>query len=183
MEWQYVLSIQTVHLVSKNQMLRQPGRSIEWFCMAPFGCGGTRKRPAKFFWRCAWFGIQSINQSAKLNWILITFQVEIVALMPCVYSDPALRSKKAVLISGTFHRINIPAGWKLKASVSMVGVGTTSRKKQTCHCACVKYMTKRRQEGKAGLLFISFAWIWNSAFWVMFWRNLGLLLLFWKSFN
>ena len=23
----------------------------------------------------------------------------------------------------------------------------------------VKYMTKRRQEGKAGLLFISFAWI------------------------
>ena len=31
---------------------------------------------------------------------------------------------------------------------------------------------------KAGLLFISFAWIWNSAFWVMFWRNLRLLLLF-----
>ena len=26
------------------------------------------------------------------------------------YSDPALRSKKAVLISGTFHAINIPAG-------------------------------------------------------------------------
>ena len=37
-----------------------------------------------FFLRCAWFGIQSINQSTKLNWMLITFQVEIVALMLCV---------------------------------------------------------------------------------------------------
>ena len=27
-----------------------------------------------------------------------------------IYSDPALRSKKTVLISGTFHAINIPAG-------------------------------------------------------------------------
>ena len=43
--------------------------------------------PRNFFWLlvCSWFGIQSINQSAKLNWILITFQVEIVALMPCVW--------------------------------------------------------------------------------------------------
>ena len=102
-----------------------------------------------------------------------------------MYSDPALRSKKAVLISGTFHAINIPAGWKLKTSMSLAGVGTTSRKKQTCHCGRVKYMTERQNEGKAGLLFISFAWIWNSAFsiWVMFWRNLRLLMLFWKSFN
>ena len=38
-----------------------------------------------FFWGCALFGIKSINQSAKLNWILITFQVEIVSLMPCVF--------------------------------------------------------------------------------------------------
>ena len=52
--------------------------------MAPLGCGGRRKRLEKIYWRCAWFGIQSINQSAKLNWILITFQVEIVALMPGV---------------------------------------------------------------------------------------------------
>ena len=34
--------------------------------------------------------------------------------------------------------------------VSTAGIGTTSRKKQTCHCARVKYMTERRQEGKAG---------------------------------
>ena len=51
------------------------------------------------------------------------------------YSRSALRGKKAVLISGTFHAINIPDGWKLKASVNTAGVGTTSRKKQTCHCA------------------------------------------------
>ena len=57
---------------------------IEWFCMAPLGYGGRRKRPAKFFW-WSWFGIQSINQSTKLNWILISFQLEIVALMPSVY--------------------------------------------------------------------------------------------------
>ena len=30
------------------------------------------------------FGIKSMNLSAKLNKILITFRVEIVALMPCV---------------------------------------------------------------------------------------------------
>ena len=53
--------------------------------MAPLACGGRRKRPAKFFWRSAWFGFQSINQSVKLNWILITFHVEIAALMPGVW--------------------------------------------------------------------------------------------------
>ena len=40
--------------------------------------------PRIFFWRCAWFDIQSINQSANVNWILITFQVAIVALMSCL---------------------------------------------------------------------------------------------------
>ena len=54
--WQYVLSIPTVHMVSKNLT------------------------------RSVWFSIQSINQSAKLNWILINFQVKIVALMPCVFN-------------------------------------------------------------------------------------------------
>ena len=39
------------------------------------------KTARSFFWRCAWFGIQSMNQNAKLNWILITFHVEIVAWM------------------------------------------------------------------------------------------------------
>ena len=34
------------------------------------------------------------------------------------------------------------------------GVGTTSRKKQTCHCARVKYMTESRQEGR--LVYCSF---------------------------
>ena len=89
------------------------------------------------------------------------------------------------LISGTFHAINIPTGWKLSASVSTAGVDTTSRKKRTCKCAHVKYSTERRQVGKAGLICkksnISFSGIWNSAFCVMFWRNLRLLLLFWNS--
>ena len=80
---------------------------------------------------------------------LLLFVTYRMYLYSCHYSDPALRSKKAVLISGTFHAINIPAGWKLKASVSTAGVGTTSWKKQTCHCGRVKYMTERRQEGKA----------------------------------
>ena len=90
------------------------------------------------------------------------------------------------VISGTFHAINIPARWKLSASVSTAGVDTTSRKKRTCQCTHVKYSTERRQVGKAGLICkksnIAFSGIWNSAFCVMFWRILRLLLLlFWNS--
>ena len=46
--------------------------------MAPLGCGVRRKRPAKFCCRCDWIGIELINQSAKLNRILITFEVEML---------------------------------------------------------------------------------------------------------
>ena len=46
--------------------------------MAPLGCDGRQKRPANFLWRCVWFRIQLIKQSGKLNWIFITFQVELL---------------------------------------------------------------------------------------------------------
>ena len=44
----------------------------------------------------------------------------------------------------------------MKAESFTAGVGTTSRKKQTCHCGRVKYMTERRQEGKAGRSIVHF---------------------------
>ena len=98
------------------------------------------------------------------------------------YSNPVLHSKKGrvcfVVISGTFHAINILTGWKLLASVNAAGVDTTPRKKLTCQCARVKDMTKRQQVGKAGLLFLHkckkqhfICWNLNSVFWCMFWSN------------
>ena len=68
-EWLNVLSILTVHLLSKNRMLRQPGRSIEWFCMAPLGCGDRRKRPAKFFLTMCliWHAINKSECKVELN--------------------------------------------------------------------------------------------------------------------
>ena len=54
------------------------------FAWAPLGCGGRRKGTVNFFLSVLDFGIESIHQSAKLNWIMITFQVEIVTLKPCV---------------------------------------------------------------------------------------------------
>ena len=70
----------TCHVYGPFEFRTSLGTSI-LLCMAPLGCGGRRKQPTEFFWRCAWFGIQSMNQRATLNWILITFQAEVVALM------------------------------------------------------------------------------------------------------
>ena len=83
-----------------------------------------------------------------------------LSLLESNYSTSVLISKKAVFalpwLVHTFHAINIPAGWKLKASVSTAGAASVQHQGRNKHATAHVWNIWPNRDKKERLVYCSF---------------------------